>query len=43
MAAFQTLLGLVTGRKPTRYKEIRGAADLSTQNPNPLGLAETTV
>jgi transposase-like protein len=29
MAAFQTLLGLGTGRKPTHYKQIRGAADLS--------------
>src|SRR3989442_8201972 len=39
MAAFQTLLGLGTSRKPTRYKKIRGAADLS---PNLLGLAEAT-
>ena len=30
MAAFQTLLGLGTGRKPTSYKEIRGGGDLST-------------
>ncbi len=30
MAAFQTLLGLGTGRRPTSYKEIRGGADLST-------------
>ncbi|MFY9531785.1 MAG: IS1595 family transposase [Candidatus Acidiferrales bacterium] len=29
MAAFQTLLGLGTGRSPTSYKQIRGAADLS--------------
>jgi transposase-like protein len=29
MAAFQTLLGLGTGHKPTPYKQIRGAADLS--------------
>ena len=29
MAAFQTLLGLGTGRKPTSYKEIRGGANLS--------------
>lgn len=29
MAAFQTLLGLGTGRKPTHYKQIRAAADLS--------------
>jgi len=28
MAAFQTLLGLGTARKPTAYEEIRGAADL---------------
>ena len=27
-AAFQTLLGLGTGRKPTAYNKIRGAADL---------------
>lgn len=42
MAAFQTLLGLGTGRKPTHYKQIRGAADLAKHNPNTLGLAETT-
>lgn len=29
MAAFQTLLGLGTGHKPTPYKQIRGAADLA--------------
>jgi hypothetical protein len=29
MAAFQTLLGLGTGRSPTSYEQIRGAADLS--------------
>jgi transposase-like protein len=29
MAAFQTLLGLGTGQKPTPYKQIRDAADLS--------------
>jgi len=28
MAAFQTLLGLGSGHKPTRYNEIRGAQDL---------------
>jgi len=28
MAAFQTLLGLGTGHKPTKYEEIRGASDL---------------
>lgn len=42
MAAFQTLLGLGTGRKPTHYKQIRGAGDLSRPNHNLLGLAETT-
>src|SRR5208283_3166320 len=29
MAAFQTLLGLGTGHKPTPYEQIRGAADIS--------------
>lgn len=29
MAAFQTLLGLGTGRRPTSYQEIRGGANLS--------------
>ncbi len=29
MAAFQTLLGLGAGHKPTKYEEIRGASDLS--------------
>ena len=43
MAAFQTLLSLGTGRKPTHYKQIRGAADLSKPDPNLLGSAETTV
>jgi transposase-like protein len=28
MAAFQTLLGLGAGQKPTKYVEIRGASDL---------------
>ena len=42
MASFQTLLGLGTGRKPTHYTQIRGAADLSGPNPNMLGSAETT-
>jgi transposase-like protein len=42
MASFQTLLGLGTGRKPTHYKQIRGAADLSGINHNSLGSAETT-
>jgi transposase-like protein len=36
-AAFQTLLGLGTGRKSTLYAQIRGARDL---NHNPLGFAE---
>jgi hypothetical protein len=30
MGAFQTLLGLGTGRKPSPYKEIRGGVDLLT-------------
>jgi transposase-like protein len=30
-AAFQTLLGLGTGHKPTKYEEIRGASDLGEQ------------
>jgi transposase-like protein len=30
-AAFQTLLGLGTGRKSTEYEQIRGAKDLETQ------------
>lgn len=38
-AAFQTLLGLGSGRKSTEYKQIRGAKDL---NRNILGLAEST-
>ena len=42
MAAFQALLGLGTGRKPTQYEEIRGAADLPGLDHNPLGPAETT-
>jgi len=36
-AAFQTLLGLGTGRESTQYDQIRGAKDL---NRNPLGYAE---
>ena len=43
MAAFQTLLGLGAGRKPTPYNEIRGAADLARSDPKVLGSAETTV
>src|SRR5258705_8907543 len=45
MAAFQTLLGLGTGQKPTPYGRIRGANDLlkpEDADPNPLGSAETT-
>ena len=38
-AAFQTLLGLGTGRESTEYGQIRGARDL---NRNMLGLAEST-
>jgi len=38
-AAFQILLGLGTGRKPTEYEQIRGARDL---NHNILGSAEAT-
>ena len=38
-AAFQTLLGLGTGRKSTEYMQIRGARDL---NHNRLGIAEAT-
>ena len=44
--AFQTLLGFGSGRNPTHYKRIRGAADLSNRSPEPdpnlLWLAETT-
>ena len=42
MASFQTLLGLGTGRQPTNYKTICGAADVSKPDPNTLGSAETT-
>jgi len=38
-AAFQTLLGLGTGRESTEYEQIRGARDL---NRNLLGFAEST-
>jgi len=42
----KTLLGLGTGRKPTTYKQIRDAVDLSTRSTTPdpklLRLAETT-
>jgi transposase-like protein len=38
-AAFQTLLGLGTGRQSTEYEQIRGARDL---NHNRLGVAEAT-
>ena len=37
MAAFQTLLGLGTGRKPTAYNDIRGAADISRSKPQAVG------
>jgi transposase-like protein len=33
MAAFQTLLGLGTGRAPTPYKRIRGAQDVTVSTP----------
>ena len=42
MASFQTLLGLGTGRKPTHYKNIRGAGGVSKSGHNALGTAETT-
>jgi transposase-like protein len=46
MAAFQTLLGLATGRNPTPYKRIRGAEDLAQplagSDHNLLCSAETT-
>ena len=38
-AAFQTLLGLGTGRESTEYEQIRGAKDL---NHNRLWVAEAT-
>ena len=39
MAAFQTLLGLGSGRKPTPYERIRGAKDqLSTLSTLPPGV-----
>ena len=38
-AAFQSLLGLGTARRSTKYEQIRGARDL---NPNLLGHAEAT-
>jgi hypothetical protein len=46
MAAFQTLLGLGSSRKPSSYKQIRGGTDLSEDTPrinyNLLGVPETT-
>lgn len=39
MAAFQTLLGLGTGRKPTPYEKIRGAADLSEPGAQSVGVS----
>lgn len=41
-AAFQTLLGLGTGRKSTKYEQIRRAQDLNHNNHNNLGFAEAT-
>ena len=37
MAAFQTLLGLGAGRKPTAYNDIRGAVDLSRSKSQAIG------
>lgn len=43
MAAFQTLLGLGTGRTPTPYRQIRGARDVAAHSDhNLLGSVETT-
>jgi len=43
MAAFQTLLGLGTGRAPTPYRQIRGARDVAAHSDrNLLGSVETT-
>jgi transposase-like protein len=42
MAAFQTLLGLGSGRAPTDCEQIRGAADQHRSEHNALGSAETT-
>jgi transposase-like protein len=42
MAAFQTLLGLGTGRRSSTYREIRAGQTLLKADRNPLGLAETT-
>jgi transposase-like protein len=42
MAAFQTLLGLGSGREPTDYEQIRGAADQHQSEHNAWGSAETT-
>ena len=42
MAAFQTLLGLGTARKPTHYEQIRGATDIPGFDNDTLGSAETT-
>ena len=44
MAAFQTLLGLGTGRAPTPYRRIRGARDVAVPrgDHNMSGLDETT-
>lgn len=42
MAAFQTLLGLGTSRRPTTYSQIRHGAASLPDDPNGLGYAETT-
>lgn len=42
MAAFQTLLGLGTGRRSSTYREIRTGQTLLKADRNALGLAETT-
>jgi len=43
MAAFQTLLGLGTGRAPTSYRQIRGARDVAAHSDRNLwGSVETT-
>jgi hypothetical protein len=38
MAAFQTVLGLGTGRGPTPYRRIRGARDLVGGGPQHIGV-----
>lgn len=39
MAAFQTLLGLGSGREPTTYALIRGAKDRQERRPPPVGVS----